>query len=113
VCLFVLSIFLVMLKDLLLVGSFGLLDFSLFHVTACNDAGFEFVNFARSYLFGFEDKFKWDDEVGLGGSLSRSNMTNLVESFEAAVIHKSLYVPKPLLISASLDKMYLWCMSVC
>jgi hypothetical protein len=45
--------------------------------------------------------------------LSRSNMTNLVESFEAAVIHKSLYVPKPLLISASLDKMYLWCMSVC
>jgi hypothetical protein len=40
-------------------------------------------------------------------------MTNLVESFEAAVIHTRSYVPKPLLISASLDKMYLWCMTVC
>jgi hypothetical protein len=44
--------------------------------------------------------------------MCRSNMSNLVESFEAAVIHTRLYVPKPLLILASLDKMYLWYMSV-
>jgi hypothetical protein len=38
---------------------------------------------------------------------------NLVESFGDAVIHTRSYVSKPLLISASLDKMYLWSMSVC
>jgi hypothetical protein len=38
---------------------------------------------------------------------------NLVEFFGDAVIHTRSYVSKPLLISASLDKMYLWSMSVC
>ncbi len=79
VCLFVLSVFLALLKNLLLIGSFGLFDSSLFHVTACNDAGFEFVKFARSCLFGFEDKFEWDDEVSFKGSLSKDESVMVSE----------------------------------
>ena len=56
-----------LLKELFLVGSFCFLDSSLFHGTACNNAGFEFVKFSRGCLFGFEDKFDWDNEFIFAG----------------------------------------------
>ncbi len=42
-------------------------DSSLFHATTCNHAGFEFVKFSRDCLFGFEDKFDWDNEFIFAG----------------------------------------------
>ena len=66
-CLGLLNVFLPLLKELFLVGSFCFLDSSLFHVAASNDAGFEFVKFARGCLFCFEDKFDWDNQFIFSG----------------------------------------------
>jgi hypothetical protein len=51
--------------------------------------------------------------MGALPSMCRNNMTNLEYIFQAAVIQTRSYVPTPIQISASLDKMHLLCMSVC
>ena len=66
--------FLAFVEGAVLVGSFCFLDSSLFHVAASNNAGFEFVKFARGCLFCFEDKFDWDNQSSFLGFSPRTKV---------------------------------------
>ena len=63
----------------MLVLCFCFLDSSLFHVAACNEAGFEFVKFARCCLLCFEHKFHWDNQFICMGFLAKNKGTMINE----------------------------------